>query len=190
MNIPANYKQVLAHYNGKPKEVKDYFPHFSRLVQNYPWDVSIAYVFSRVEFAKRMAIYCGIVKLHWAESSLARKLIDQDHMSRARFKKLFKTVFDRNIKKDLLALLEEAEKIRDKIAHGRDWKAKQARKALCDILDFAEGFNTFVYKAAGFKPFGNLKGFKGRKVPLPKKTSQWVLKGMGIPEKDENSKRG
>ena len=164
---------------------QDYFPSFEELVANYPWDVSVSYIFSRVEAAKHVTIYCGIVKIHWADSSLTRELIDKDYMSRARFRELFKTVFGKPIKKDLLIMLSAAEDIRDKIAHGKNWRPEQARNALKNIFNFAEEFNEFVNTEAGFKPFGQLKGFKGRKESLSKETTRWVLLGMGIPAKVE-----
>jgi hypothetical protein len=187
MSPSANYLQVLNHFKSMPQEVQDYFPSFESLVMDYPWDVSVSYVFSRIEAAKHSTIYCGIVKLHWTESTLTREMVNKDHMSRGRFRELFKIVFGKVIKKDLLDKLAEAEDIRDKIAHGKQWNDAQARKALNDIFDFATGFNTFVQDAAGFLPFGNLRGFKGRGQPLPKETTRWVLRGMGIPGKSEAS---
>lgn len=187
MSAPANYLQVLDHFKATPQEVQDYFPSFEDLVKGYPWDVSVSYVFSRVEAAKHSTIYCGIVKLHWTDSALTRELIDKDHMSRGRFRDLFKIVFGKSIKKDLTDKLNEAENIRDKIAHGKKWTDAQARKALIDIFDFAVGFNTFAQESAGFKPFSGLRGFKGRKQSLPKETTRWVLLGMGIPGKGETA---
>lgn len=185
MNAPANYLQVLNHFNQLPNEVKNYFPSFQNLVEGYPWDVSVSYVFSRIEAVKHSTIYCGIVKIHWTDSTLTRELIDKDHMSRGRFRDLFKIVFGKQIKKELLQKLSEAEGIRDKIAHGKQWTDAQARKSLIDIFEFAVGFNEFVQASAGFKPFSDLRGFKGRKQPLPKETTRWVLLGMGIPAKAE-----
>ena len=185
MNAPANYLQVLNHFNAMPQEVKDYFPSFINLVEGYSWDVSVSYVFSRVEAVKHATIYCGIVKLHWTDSALTRELIDKDHMSRGRFRDLFKIVFGKPITKNLADKLSEAESIRDKIAHGKKWNDAQARKSLIDIFEFAGGFNTFVNESAGFKPFSDLRGFKGRKQPLPKTTTRWVLLGMGIPGKGD-----
>lgn len=185
MPPPANYKQVLKHFNNAPKDVREYFPTFPELVEKYSWDVSISYVFSRVEAVKHMTIYCGVVKLHWANSEMTRTLVDKDHMSRGRFRELFKTVFGKPIRADLLAKLSEAETVRDKIAHGKKFTDAQARAALIDILDFAAGFNDFVEQEAGFRPFGDLRGFKGRKEALSKQTTRWILRGMGIPAKEE-----
>jgi hypothetical protein len=185
MANPANYNQVLAHFDKKSQEVKQYFPAFRKLVEGYPWDVSVSYVFARIEAAKHMTIYCGIVKLHWTDSTLTRELVDKDHMSRGRFRELFKVVFGKPIDVALQKKLGEAEAIRDRIVHGKQWSDAQARTALIDIFDFAEGFNAFTLALAGFKPFGgDLRGFKGRKEPLPKETTRWVLKGMGIPSKE------
>jgi hypothetical protein len=188
MSTPANYQQVLQSFKATPKEVQEYFPSFEKLVKDYPWDVSVSYVFSRVEAAKHSAIYCGIVKLHWTESTITRAMIDKDHMSRGRFRDLFNVVFGKKIKKELLDKLSEAEDIRDKIAHGKKSTDAQARKALKDIFEFATEFNEFVQEIAGFKPFGKLQGFKGRKESLPKETTHWVLRGMGIPAKTEEKK--
>jgi hypothetical protein len=186
MSNPANYKQVLRHFNNAPKEVREYFPWFSELVEHYSLDVSISYVFSRVEAAKHMTIYCGIVKLHWCDFELTKELVDKDHMDRGRFRCLFKTVFGKSINQELLDKLSKAEAVRDKISHGKKWSDAQARVALVDILDFATKFNDFVNTAAGFQPFADLRGFKGRKKALSKNTTRWVLRGMGIPGKVEN----
>ncbi|MBC7102499.1 MAG: hypothetical protein H5U13_04625 [Parvibaculum sp.] len=177
----ANYKRVLNNCKSKSHEVQMYFPHFERLVIEFSWDVSISYVFAILERAKHMTVYCGIIKLHNTEKTLTRTLVDKDHMSRGRFRELFKIVFGKEIEKCLLQKLSEAEKIRDKIVHGKDWTAEEARRALVDVFEFAEGFNNFVNELAGFKPIGGeLRGLKGAKASLSKETSRWVLRGMGI----------
>jgi hypothetical protein len=182
---PANYKQVMAHFNAKSDGVRGYFPAFPNLVGEYTWDVPVAYVFSRIEAAKHATIYCGIVKLHWTDSELTRELVDKDHMSRGRFRDLFRVVFGQPIDGKLLATLHEAEAIRDRIAHGKKWTDDQARHALRDAFDFAETFNAFTEHVGGFRPFGDLRGFKGRRECLPQDTTRWVLRGMGIPKKED-----
>ena len=143
--------------------------------------LSISYVFTRVERAKRRTLYCGIAKLHWCEASVTNALVDREHLTRSRFIELFKTIFARPIPVDLVKKLKDAEAVRDRAAHGsRDWTEAQARKCLIDVIDFAVGFNEFVKEEAGFRPFGDLRGFKGRASPLPKATTMWVLKGMGV----------
>ena len=181
--MPKTYKAVINHYNTTPKSVREYFSDFVELVENYDWEISVSYVFSRIEQAKRMTIYCGIVKMHWCESKLTWKLVSEDHMARGRFKDLFKIVFGKKMPDELAAKLEKGENVRDKIAHGMNWTEKEAREGLTAVLDFATEFNEFVSSLGGFRPFGNLRRYKGRKEPLPISTTKWVLRGMGIPQK-------
>lgn len=184
--MAASYKGVINHFQAAPERVQSYFPHFVALVEGYDWEVSISYVFSRIEQAKRMAIYCGITKLHWAESALTWKLVSEDHLSRGRFHELFKIVFGKKIPDSICENLEAAENVRDKIAHGMSWTAADARVAMTQVVDFATEFNAFVDREAGFQPFGDLRGYKGRKEPLTKSTTRWILRGMGIPQKRES----
>ena len=67
------------------------------------------------------------------------------------------------------------------------WTPKEAREGLTSVLDFATEFNDFVSSLAGFRPFGKLRGYKGRKKPLPKATTRWILRGMGIPQNTKKS---
>ena len=184
--MTKSYKGVIREYNEAPQQVRGYFPNFVELVENYDWEISISYVFSRVELAKRNTIYCGIVKLHWCDAVLTRKLVNEDHMSRGRFLDLFEVVFGGRVPKQIVAKLENGEQVRDKVAHGMKWKQIEARQGLVSVIDFAKDFNDFVDSKAGFCPFGDLRGFKGRGQPLTKATTRWVLKGMGIPKKEQN----
>ena len=67
--MAKSYRGIIQHYKAAPERIRDYFPDFVELVEryNHNWEVPISYVFSRIEQAKRMTIYCGIVKLHWCE---------------------------------------------------------------------------------------------------------------------------
>ena len=183
--MAKSYKGVINHFRAAPDRVQNYFPDFVSLVEDYDWEVSVSYVFSRIEQAKRMTVYCGITKLHWAESSLTWKMVSEDYLSRARFYELFKVVFGKKIPDAIRAKLEASEDVRDKIAHGMRWSAADARLALTQVVDFATDFNAFVNQEAGFQPFGDLRGYKGRKEPLAKATTRWILRGMGIPKKAE-----
>ena len=98
------------------------------------------------------------------------------------------TFFGRKIPDDMYSKLEKGEAVRDKIAHGMKWTPKEAREGLTSVFDFAAEFNEFVYQHGGFRPFGNLTGYKGRKEPLPKSTTRWILRGMGIPQKEKANK--
>jgi hypothetical protein len=180
MNTVSTRNAVLHRYEESPKEVRDYFPVLSDIIKQFNWDVSISYVFSRIEFAKLMTIYCGIVKLHQADGQLSWTAVTVDYFSRSRFKELFEKVFGQPIPPGVLKKLENAETIRDKVAHGKPVRDAEIRLAMVNILEFAEDFNIFVYSIARFRPFGKLRGFKGRMKPLGKLTTRWILKGMGF----------
>ena len=183
----ANYIQLLSKYNGMSKHVRDYFIDLPALVQDFEYVVPISYVFSRIETIKRRTLYGGLVKLHRTNGVLTSSLLDREHITRKRFRELFKIVFDSAISEAILKKLSEAEAVRDKVAHGRPLTAAEARECIAGALEFSEEFDEFVSTTAHFRPYGDMRGFKGAGEPLSKETTKWVLKGMGIPSsaKDE-----
>ena len=185
MATAATYKGVLSEFKKKPEDVQAYFADYESLLREYSWDVSVSYVFSRVEGIKHWTIYCGIVKLHRTDAALTKSLVDKDHMSRGRFRSLFKTVFGEAIPEPIQKKLSAAEAVRDRFIHGKMFEPTQAqaRQAMIDIFEFVEEFSTYVHGLAGFRPVGDLRGFKGRAEPLSRETTKWVLLGMGIPAK-------
>ena len=180
MTTPKTWKGVIKHLSTMPQEVQDYFEHFPRLAKEFPWEVSLSYLFGRVELAHNMVIYCGAVKLHGADSALARTAIENHHMTRDGFKKLFETIHGKQIPHAISKKIEESESVRDKVMHGKSATQNEQRQAIADVLDYARDFNEFVYNLSGLRPFDDLRGFKGRKQSLDKATSRWLLKGMGF----------
>ena len=180
MSIPATYRGIVNDFNKREKYLKDYFCHLPDLIKDYPCDVAISYLFARVELAHNMTIYCSVVKLHRVNSELAKVAVNNQHMTRDGFRELFKSITGKTIKADTLKFIQEAEGIRDQILHGKTVSEDQKRKAVCDIINYAVKFNAEVNSICGFKPFGSLKGYKGRAESLDKSTSRWVLKGIGF----------
>ena len=181
--MTANYKQLLSAFRAKPKSVRNYFVDFSSLVEDYEWGVSVSYVFARIEAVKHTTLYCGIVKLHRCNSELTWEMLNKDHLSRGRFWDLFQVVFGKRVPQPILDKLSSAEKMRDKVAHGKRQPDADIRTGLRDAFEFCEVFNDFVYSVGGFRPFGDLRGFAGPREKLSKETTRWVLRGMGIPAK-------
>lgn len=179
MAVP-NTKGIVNKYNALPDEIKKYLEHFPKLAQEFPWDVSISYLFARVELAQHMTLYCGVVKRHRVNGELAANAVNNHHMTREGFKNLYKTIFGRPLKKNVSDKIAEAEDIRDRILHGKKVSEMDKRKAVVDILEYTKAFNAALDDIAGFKPFGSLQGFKGRAKPLDKSTSRWILKGIGL----------
>ena len=52
MTTPGTWRGGVDRYNSCTKEVKEYFSHFPSLAENYPWDVSISYLFCLVGLAQ------------------------------------------------------------------------------------------------------------------------------------------
>jgi hypothetical protein len=180
MAVPS-YKAVLKHYTRCGPEVRGFFPHLPQLiVPTLPWEVGIAYQFIRVETGQNRAIYGGVVKLHRADASIAESMLNTLHITRTSFLQLFQTVFGQPLPAATVALLKAAEKVRDKTVHGKSVRESDARQAIVDVLDYATAVNDFVDAIAGFNPFGSMQGFKGAGQPLPKTTTKWLLKGLGI----------
>ena len=55
---------LLKKFNSSPVEVQEYFIHLPRLINEFPMDVCMAYMFSRLEKGQNMALYCGVIKVH------------------------------------------------------------------------------------------------------------------------------
>jgi len=180
VGIPGTWRGVINYYNNCSDEVKKYFKHLSSLIQNYPLDVTISYLFSRVELAHNTTIYCAAVKLHRVDWALATEAINKQYITRKSFEDFCNAILGKNIKQDTITKIREAEEIRDKIMHGKIVSEENKRKAIIDVLNYAENFNSEVNAIAGFRPFGPLQGFKGRIKSLDKSTSRWILKGMGF----------
>lgn len=180
MTIPANKAQLKVKLESSPAQVRRYFSELPGLLDSFSLDVALAYVFARVELAHNMALYCGVVKLHSANSEVARSTIEAFHVTRDGFLEKFKMVFGRELPGDVVGLLRDAEKTRDKVMHGKKTRDSEKRQALTNAIDYAGRFNVVVSSVGGFEPFGELRGFHGRGTSLSKATTRWVLRGMGF----------
>jgi len=167
-------------YTGCSEEVRQYFKHLPTLLDDYPMEVCLAYVFARLELAQNMALYCGVVKIHKVNGEVARSVIGTHHLTRKSFIELYKTVFDLELPKAAHADLKSAEETRDNVMHGKQTSEDKIRNAIARVLEYAGEINQQLSKKHGLKPFGNLKGFAGRAKKLDKRISRFVLKGMGF----------
>lgn len=177
---PANWKQVRDRFLSLPQEIRDHFVHYPRLLNEFPWKVSMAYLFAELEAAHRMTIYCGIVKLHRVDAAMTWAAIDSWRMRREEFAKTLETVFDKKVPSSTAAALTDAERVRDKIVHGATVSDAQHRTGQVRAFDYIEGLDAFLPSVGGSSPFRDLRGFKGATQPLTKQTSRWVLKGLGF----------
>jgi hypothetical protein len=179
MAIPS-YKAVLKHYASVPADVQKYFSQLPPLIQNFNWDVCIAYQFIGVETAQNRILYGGVVKLHRADAYVADSMLYSLHVTRASFLELVANIFGKPLPDAVANKLKFAEGVRDKTVHGKGIAEAEARQALVDVLDYATEMNKFIEGIAGFRPFGDMRGFKGAAQPLEKSTTHWLLKGLGF----------
>ncbi len=179
-NVPT-YKALQKCYDLKSPEVKSHFEHLPKLIgKDLSYEIAIAYVFLKIEQAQNRALYGGVVKVHRCNAEFARRLMNFQHLTREGFKDLYKNVFGRALTSTTADLMADAESSRDKVIHGKTVTDNELRGAIADVLAYAEAFNSEVNVAAGFKPLGNMRGFKGRAEPLDTRTSKWLMRGLGF----------
>lgn len=184
MSTPANYKQVAKLHCGLTPTLKKYLEHFPKLVTaKLPFEIAIAYLFQRMERMHRRALYGGIIKKHSADTEFTNKIISKAYLTRTDFDSLFERIFGTPIPSSAKVLRKDAESIRDKSMHGGEVDDPPLRKAIKDILEYFEAFNTHVLKVADFEPCGDLRGLTGAAEKLGKDTTRWILKGLELPVK-------
>ncbi len=171
---------LLKVYKACSKELQDYFAHLPKLLEAFPMDVSLAYMFARLELGQNMALYCGAVKLHKANAELARTALGSHHMTREGFLALYKTVFGFDLPKAARDELKIAEDTRDTVMHGKPTSDDRIRNAIGNVLEYAEAINKQLHEKHKLRPFGKLRGFSGRAKKLDKRTTRFLLKGMGF----------
>ncbi len=175
-----SYKAVLAAHASAPPQVSAYFDTLPWLINNRDWEVALAYMFIRLERAQNMTLYCGVVKVHRANCTVARKVVNVHHLTRGGFLELFENVIGKPMPDAMVKKIQDAEKTRDKVVHGKQVSVAEMRNAVVDILEYAAELNAFVRAQAGFMPFSDLRGFKGRVASLDTRTTRWLMKGLGF----------
>ena len=170
---------VRKYYESMPEHVRWHFPHLPDVVNNdLPLEIALAYVFLKIELAWNRALYGGLVKIHRADSTFVQRVMDKQHLTRENFQVLFDCVFGK--KPDAQGKIEGAEKIRDRVIHGKKTDAAQLREAIGDALDYSKHLHAQISELAGFTPFGDMRGFSTKITPLDKSTSKWLMRGMGF----------
>jgi hypothetical protein len=181
--LPANRKRVLEYFHSLPADIQGYFEDLENVLvcsPRLPLEVAVAYLFYRVERAQRYTLYCGVVRLHDADSDLAWKIVNRERLSRQSFREQFKNILGKALPPKTEEKYQGAVHIRNKAIHGRGPDEAEMRRAIVDLLQYAAAYNVFVYNEAGFTPFGDLRGFHGRGIRLKSSTTRWLLKGLGF----------
>ena len=175
------HKSLLKKFNEHEEDVIEYFsPCLELLTDDYRYQVVISYMFSRIEISHREALYFGVVKLHDVEAKLARTAIDNYDLTRKDFRTKLEDIYGYRIPPELRDKIESAEKVRDRILHGKSIKKGEMGQAILDALDYFSGLNDLLYEKSEVWIAGDRRGFKGNKASHSKATSNWILKGMGL----------
>lgn len=177
--VPSR-KRLLKIYGDLPEDVAGHFVHVSKLVVDFPYEVALAYSFLKIEQAQNRALYGGVVKLHRGEAKFVHRVMNAQHLTRGGFKEIYKNVFGVALTNVTVAKLNKAEAIRDRVIHGKSVDDNEMREAIADCLEYACLLNVEVSASAGFKPFGDMRGFKGRADPLDVRTTKWLMRGLGF----------
>ncbi|MGD0017233.1 MAG: hypothetical protein ABSC38_06945 [Verrucomicrobiia bacterium] len=176
-----NRRTIQQYYECLPEEIRTHFEHFPRtLDRELPLEVALSYLMYRVELAHRDTLYCGVVRLHHADSRTAKSIIRSQHLIRKDFREIFHNVFGRGIPDAIVERLKAAERIRDKAMHGSEPPESEMREAIVDVFDYAWTYNKFVVSLASFPPFGNLQGVLAGRERLTPVTTRWLMKGFGF----------
>jgi hypothetical protein len=96
--VPVSRAGVVKRLKSSAQEIQKYFEHLPKLVVELPLEVSLAYMFARVELAQNMTLYGGIIKLHRGNAELTKNAVNTHHLTREGFEKLFSHVFGKAIK--------------------------------------------------------------------------------------------
>ena len=161
--VPGNWQGVMNRIDDSSDEIKGYFDPVSELIEHYRWEVSIGYMFTRVEQAHNHLLHGAAVKIHGVNGSTANRFVDGQHITRKEFSRLYKNVVGGAMPTRSVKLLSEAEKIRDRVVHGKRVAEKDQGTAIIYILEYAEMINTELQEKANFSPFkADQRGYAGR----------------------------
>lgn len=180
MTIPASYKSLIRHFQGQSQQIQDYLGNFENLIQSYSYEVTVAYCFFKLEQAYNRTLYGGARKLHKVQHQVLTQVLDRQHLSREGFLTFYNVIFGKAVTTSTQSKIKFAEKIRDRIIHGKSVPNVDSRRCLAELLDFATELDKEVQAAAGFSPFADMRGLNGSRTSLDKATTRWVLRGMGF----------
>ena len=161
--IIKSYKGILIEYQSLPENIQKYFEYLPELIKG-DYEIAIAYLFFKIEQGQNRLLYGGAVKLFAADIEVARNIVNYHHLTRDGFKQIYKNIFNKPLPDSIIKQLKEAE----------------IRKAINDFLIYAKLVNEEIKNIASFEPFGDMRGFKGRKESLSKDVTHFLLKGLGF----------
>jgi len=167
-------------FTGLSPDVKSYFLYTPDLIDGFPPEVCLAYLFSGIRAIHRRAFYLGIVRKFNTDREITFEMVDRHTFQLHEFTTEFERIFGLKFDAITAERLKHIQEIRNRATHGQTVKPQETLQAVLDILEYAEALNGDLKGMIGKTPFKGLEGAAGRIKPLNRETSQWILKGMGL----------
>ncbi|WP_300058647.1 hypothetical protein [uncultured Roseobacter sp.] len=182
----GSYRTLKKQYDDFPEATRNYLRKLDMLLADGKnLDAALAYIFMKLEEGHHKALKCGLVRIHDCNSAKVDEALRKQRFTRAYFRTVYKNVFGEAIPSEITGIISIAEKTRDGLIHGKDVKELELRKAISLALSYVFEVGQLVEKKTGKNPYGDLRGLAGRKAPLKKTTSYWVMKGIGLYSQDD-----
>ena len=187
MTVIKSYRGLVKKFQALPEGTKTYLKGLGPLISEpitYP--VALAFSFMKLEEGNHRALKCGLIRTHKCNSGKVDDALFKQHFTRQYFRTVFKNVFGKEVERELLETLQKAEKVRDKLIHGKGASDSDLRIGIAGALDYIDGLGAFVESETKKNPFGDLRGLAGKSSLLDPVPSFWLLKGLGF-YNDKNS---
>lgn len=181
MNAAKSKIGLKKKFEELPDQVKVYLSGIETLLDNpKTFGVALAFSFMKVEEGQHRALKCGLIRVHKCNSTKVDDALGKQHFTRGYFKSIFKNVFGEEVNKAALDLVESAEKVRDKLIHGKGADQASLRDAISHTFGYMSALGKQVEIKTGKNPFGDLRGLAGKTTLMDAVPSFWLLKGLGF----------
>jgi hypothetical protein len=142
--------------------------------------VALAFAFMKVEEGQHRALKCGLVRIHKCNSKKVDEALGKQHFTRSYFKTVFKNVMGEEVETVGLDAINKAEKVRDKLIHGKGASQADLREAIINVFEYITVLGKQVEAKTSKNPFGDLRGLAGKTTLMDPVPSYWLLKGLGF----------
>lgn len=184
MPKPTRSQQFERKIASETTRFRTYFSGIPVLLtgENANLPAALAFGFHLIETAHHRILYGCLCRVHEVSSTLARVAVENQHMTRSKFRELFANVVGVEISEEIQVKVKAAEDARDKMVHGKAVSDAELWRAILALTEYAIELNALVKSSAHFEAFGDMRGVTGRRgaTPLNNRTSRWILKGMGF----------
>jgi hypothetical protein len=179
MAVPASYIGLSRQLQQLPEATQSYLAKVSGLLSDgNNFDVALSYVAMKLEEGHHRALKCGLIRIHKCHSGTVDRVLDEQHFTHESFHRVFVNVFGLPIPKPALTAHKEYTSVRNKIIHGKRFRAKDLRAGIHYSLKYIDALGGFVEHHTDKNPYGDLRGLVARQRLLPTNSTEWMLRGF------------